>query len=93
MAVGDAAVAQGWPVLVGTVDLVKDGDLEINRTRDLVAGVKVLIDPVWPIAKGGTGATTAAAARTALGIPGAITYGTAAPSGGTAGDIYFKYIP
>lgn len=92
MAVGDDAAAAGYPLLVGTVDLVKDGDTEINRTRDFVAQVKALIQAVWPISAGGTGANTAAGARTNLGIPGTITYGTGAPAGGNPGDIYFKYI-
>lgn len=47
---------------------------------------------VLPIGNGGTGATTAAGARAALGICGTITYGTADPSGtANVGDIYFKY--
>lgn len=41
-----------------------------------------------PINLGGTGATTKAAAKTNLGI----TAGTAAPSGGDNGDIYFQYV-
>lgn len=93
MAVGDDAVAAGYPILNGAVDLVKDGDLEINRTRDMIALVKGLIQGVWPIANGGTGATTAAGARTALGISGVISTGTAAPSGGSPGDVYLKYTP
>lgn len=93
MAVGDLAAAAGYGVLNGAIDLVADGDLEINRTRDYIATVKASVLSVWPISKGGTGATTAAGARTALGIPGVISYGTAAPSGGSNGDIYFKYIP
>ena len=39
------------------------------------------------LAQGGTGATTKVGAQAALGI----TYGTAAPSGGADGDIYFRY--
>jgi hypothetical protein len=93
MAAGDAAVAAGMAKLTGTVDLVKNGDDEINITRDYIAGVMTSIPGVWPIAKGGTGASTASGARTALGIPGVITIGTAAPSGGSPGDIYFKYTP
>ena len=93
MAVGDAAVAAGYPILNGAVDLVKDGDLEINRTRDMIAGVLALIPGIWPIENGGTGASTASGARTALGIPGVISMGTGAPSGGNPGDVYFKYTP
>lgn len=40
-----------------------------------------------PVNKGGTGATTKNAAKTNLGI----SYGSAAPSGGDNGDIYFQY--
>lgn len=93
MAVGDDATAAGYPLVSGTSGLVKDGDTEINRTRDFVAQVKNLILATWPVNRGGTGATTAAAARANLGICGAITYGTAAPSGGASGDVYFKYTP
>lgn len=66
MAVGDLAAAAGYGVLNGAIDLVADGDLEINRTRDYIATVKASVLSVWPISKGGTGATTAAGARTAL---------------------------
>lgn len=95
MAVGDDATAAGYPLVSGSSGLVKDGDLEINRTRDFIAQVKALILAVWPISAGGTGASTAAGARTNLGISGAITYGTATPTNGTGstGDIYFKYTP
>jgi hypothetical protein len=76
MAVGDDAAAAGFPLVNGASDKVVDGDTEINRTRDLVAQTKALI----PVGK--------AAYRTAAGI----TSGTADPSGGTDGDIYFKII-
>ena len=91
MAVGDDASAAGFPLVPSTGSeeaRVKYGAREINRTRDFVAQVKVLIDSVWPIAKGGTGASTKAAARTNLGI----TSGTLDPMGGADGDIYFKII-
>lgn len=44
-----------------------------------------------PISKGGTDASTASGARVKLGIP-TITVGTAEPSGGSDGDIYFQII-
>ena len=47
--------------------------------------------PTVPVTKGGTNATTPAGARANLGVP-TITYGSAAPSGGSNGDIYFQYI-
>ena len=91
MAVGDDAAAAGYSLVSGTAGLVKDGDLEMNRTRDYIAQVKALILAVWPISKGGTGATTAAQARTNLGLQGAITISTASPTGGSPGDIWLKY--
>ncbi len=45
-------------------------------------------EEILPIGKGGTGATSKAAARKNLGI----TSGTASPSGGASGDIYFQII-
>jgi hypothetical protein len=41
---------------------------------------------------GGTGSTTAAGARTNLDAQKTITSGTAAPSGGSDGDIYLQYV-
>jgi len=93
MAVGDAALAAGLTLVSGSTGLVKDGDLEINKTRDMVADVKTSIPATWPVNRGGTNATTAAGARTSLGLLGAMTRGTAAPSGGVDGDVYFKYTP
>jgi hypothetical protein len=91
MAVGDDASAAGYPLVSGSAGLVKDGDLEINRTRDFIAQVRALILAVWPISQGGTGATTAAAARANLGLQGTITISTANPTGGSPGDIWLKY--
>jgi hypothetical protein len=62
--------------IVSDSDLVKDGAKELNRTRDYVAEVK------------GTIPTGKAAYRAAAGI----TSGTADPTGGVDGDIYFKII-
>lgn len=92
MAIGDDTVAQGWPVVpdTGADDSarVRFGAREINRTRDFIAQVKASIPTAWPITRGGTGATNAASARTALGIRS----GTADPTGGVDGDIYFKIV-
>lgn len=78
MAVGDDATRAGFPLVAstGTSGKVKDGWIEINRTRDFIAQVKDLI----PNGKGGF--------RTASGI----SSGTADPTGGNDGDIYFKVI-
>lgn len=78
MAVGDSATAAGYPLVpdTGEEGRVRWGGREINRTRDLVADVKAVI----PSGK--------AAYRTASGI----SSGTANPSGGNDGDIYFKII-
>jgi hypothetical protein len=76
MAIGDDAAAAGFALVSGSSDLIIDGDQEFNRTRDYVAQVKNLI----PVGKSGY--------RTAAGI----SSGTADPSGGADGDIYFKII-
>lgn len=79
MAVGDAATAAGYPLVPdsGEEGKVKWGSREINRTRDMVAGLKAVV----PISK--------ASFRLSAGI----SSGTAEPSGGTDGDIYFKILP
>lgn len=78
MAEGDLAAAQGWPVVPETGDggRVRWGAREINRTRDKIAEVFGLI-PKSPQAY-----------RDAAGI----TSGTAAPTGGANGDIYFQIL-
>lgn len=65
MATGDDAVAAGMAVMTGS-ELANTLDTEMNLTRDYIAQ---RTRTVTPIANGGTGATTAAAARTNLGIP------------------------
>lgn len=79
MAIGDAAAAAGYPLVPdsGEEGKVKWGSREINRTRDFVAILQGLI----PASK--------ASSRSAAGI----TSGTAEPTGGTDGDIYFKILP
>lgn len=78
MANGDDAAAAGYPLVqnTGLNGLVMNGYDEINLTRDLVARISNKIP----------GSKTAY--RTASGI----TSGTANPSGGSDGDIYFKII-
>lgn len=67
MANGDAAAAAGMDVVPPTGKVNKGYD-EINKTRDYIAQ---RTSTVVPIAKGGTGATTAAQARTNLAVPAA----------------------
>lgn len=80
MAIGDDAVAAGFPLVPGTGEegRVRFGAREINRTRDLVAQVKALV----PVGKNPF--------REASGI----TSGTVDPSNasGLDGDIYFKVV-
>ncbi len=66
MATGDAALAAGMDVVDPATDLVRDGADAINYTRDQIAQ---RTNAVTPVAKGGTGATNAAAARTNLDVP------------------------
>lgn len=78
MAVGDDALTAGFTVVpdTGEEGRVRWGAREINRTRDWIAQVKLLI----PVGKGGY--------RSAAGV----SSGTADPSGGADGDIYFKVL-
>lgn len=78
MAVGDVAAAAGYPLVpdTGEEGRVRWGAREINRTRDFVATIGALIP------------TSKSAYRAAAGI----SSGTADPTGGTDGDIYFKIV-
>jgi hypothetical protein len=78
MAIGDQAVSAGYSTVpdTGEEGRVRWGAREVNRTRDFLAALKGII----PTSKAGY--------RTAAGI----TSGTAAPTGGSDGDIYFKII-
>jgi hypothetical protein len=76
MAIGDNAAAAGFPLVpdTGEEGKVRWGARELNRTRDFVAQVLAMI----PVGKAGY--------RSAAGI----SSGTADPTGGNDGDIYFK---
>lgn len=78
MAIGDSAQAAGFPIVPdeGEEGRVRWGAREINRTRDLIAQVKALIP----------------ASKTAYRNASGISSGTANPSGGSDGDIYFKIL-
>lgn len=64
MATGDDALAAGMALVQGTDDR-RNGWQEDNLTRDYIAQ---RTHPVQPVSAGGTGATTAAGARTALDV-------------------------
>lgn len=78
MAIGDDATSVGYTLVpvTGEEGKVRWGARELNKTRDYIARVKKSI----PANKG--------AYRTA----GGISSGTAAPTGGADGDIYFKIL-
>jgi len=78
MAIGDEAAAVGLPLVPGSgpEGKVKLGAQEINRTRDMIAQ-QMAANPAGKAAR-----------RAAAGI----TSGTAEPTGGTDGDIYFKIV-
>jgi hypothetical protein len=81
MAVGDDAVAAGYPLVPdsGESGRIRWGSLELNRTRDFIAQLARLV----PSGKD--------AARTAAGI----SSGTPPPDNSTGqdGDIYFQILP
>lgn len=66
MATGDDALAAGMDILTGN-ELANTLDTEMNKTRDYIAQ---RTSAVTPVAKGGTGANTAAAARSNLAVVG-----------------------
>lgn len=79
MPIGDDAQAAGFSLVpdTGEEGRVRWGARELNRTRDYVAQTKAII-PTGP-----------AGYRSAAHI----TSGTADPSGGADGDVYFKILP
>lgn len=79
------------------VDNAVSGKANVSHTHS----ISEITIGTLPISNGGTGATTAEAARTNLDVYSKseinsisqkkITYGTSDPSGGSNGDIYIKY--
>lgn len=69
MATGDDALAAGMAIMTGN-ELANTLDTEVNLSRDYIAQ---RTSAITPIDKGGTGATTADAARTNLGLGTAAT--------------------
>lgn len=67
MATGDDALAAGMAVMTGN-EPANTLDTEVNKTRDYIAQ---RTNAVQPLAKGGTGGTTAAAARANLNVAAA----------------------
>lgn len=84
MAIGDAATAAGIPLVSPTTDEVRDGADHHNETRDIIAA---RTSAVLAIAKGGTGAETAAQARTNLGLTEAATMAVAPPDNSLPGGL------
>lgn len=78
MAVGDDAATAGYAIVpdTGEEGRVRFGAREINRTRDYIAVLKKLVPSNKSDVRKGAG----------------ITSGTAAPTGGDNGDIYFQVI-
>lgn len=84
---GTIAANAGMTILDGTEDR-RTGYLGINKARDYLATkiaelrdwVNDQLEAVWPISKGGTGATSASQARTNLGFPALGTADLAQPN-------------
>ena len=87
MASGDDATSAGYPIVpdTGEEGRIRWGAREINRTRDFIA---ILRNRITPINLGGTGAIDKSGARTNFGFRS----GTADPTGGDDGDVYFKIV-
>lgn len=91
MAVGDDALARGFPIVPDSgaeESKVGQGFNEINRTRDFAAQTKKAISEVWPISRGGTGANNRKDAKTNLGIH--VSGSMPQAGSGTQDDIWLK---
>lgn len=75
MAIGDDAAAAGMDLVpssgaTGSAGRVRQGWQQINKTRDYIAQkMNAVLATVWPVNKGGTGATDAGGARSNLKVP------------------------
>jgi hypothetical protein len=94
VAIGDDAAHAGYPLVPnsGAGAQVSLGAQEINRTRDFVAQVKALVLGVWPVSKGGTGASTTFQAKSNLGFHWGNAPASDAVGGTDNGNIYFKIV-
>lgn len=67
MATGDDAAAAGMDIVPGSTP-ANTIDTELNKSRDYIAQFGIKPGTTLTLARGGTGANSAAAARTALGL-------------------------
>jgi hypothetical protein len=84
MPIGDDALAAGMTILDGS-EQADDIDVYINETRDFIAQHA---GGVAPVAKGGTGSSTAAGARANLDVPSNADLATKADAGHIHGGLF-----
>jgi hypothetical protein len=82
---GGSGTVTSVEVSAGTTGLIFSGN-------PITASGVITLSGTLDLDNGGTGATTAPDARTNLDAQKTITSGTAAPSGGSDGDIYLQYV-
>lgn len=100
MAIGDAAISAGYPLVPdsGEGGKVKWGAREINRTRDFIAqqGSQITQQGSQVTQQGSLvaqqGSQIAQQGSQIAQLVNKTRYGTADPTGGIDGDIYFKVL-